>query len=158
MNLGHALWVFLISAAPIVELRLAIPIAMVTYNMDWYSAFLICFIGNLIPIPFILLFLGPISELLSRIGIFNRIINWVFKRTRQRGGLVEKYGWLGLIMVVAIPLPGTGAWTGSLLAFLFGIRFKPAFLSIVCGVFIAGVIITTLTYLGISFIGSLPEN
>ena len=157
MNLGNALQVFFISAAPIVELRGAIPIAMVTHDIAWYFAFLICVLGNLLPIPFILLFLGPLTELLSRINLFHRIITWFFKYTRRRGGLVEKYGWMGLIMFVAIPLPVTGAWTGSILAFLFGIRFRPAFLSITCGVFIAGVIVTSLTHAGVSIFGSLPE-
>lgn len=158
MNLDEVLWVFLISAAPIVELRLAIPIAMVTYDMAWYSAFPICFIGNLLPVPFLLRFLGPVSEFLSKIRLFERLINWVFNRTKRRGDLVEKYGWLGLIMVVAVPFPGTGAWTGAILAFLLGMRFKSAFLSILCGVFIAGVIVTTLSHLGIDFLGSLPEE
>ncbi|MFC1925546.1 COG2426 family protein [Chloroflexota bacterium] len=157
MNPDEALWVFLIAAAPIVELRLAIPVAMVTYDMAWYSAFPICVAGNLLPVPFLLRFLGPVSEFLSKIKLFERLINWVFKRTRRRSNLVEKYGWLGLIMVVAVPLPGTGAWTGSILAFLLGMRFKPAFLSILCGVLIAGVIVTILSHMGIFFLGSDPE-
>ncbi len=157
MSLWDALWVFLISAAPIIELRGAIPIAMVTYDFAWYYAFLICFLGNLLPVPLLLLFLNPLAKLLGRISFFNRIISWFFKHTRHRGGLVEKYGWIGLALFVAVPLPSTGAWTGSVLAFLFGIKFKLAFLSILTGVFIAGVIMTALTYLGISFIGSLPE-
>lgn len=157
MNFWEALWVFLISAAPIVELRLAVPIAMVTYDMAWYAAFPICFAGNLLPVPFLLRYLGPVSYLLSKINLFERLINWVFRRTRKREDLVEKYGWLGLIMVVAVPLPGTGAWTGAILAFLLGMRFRPAFISIICGVFIAGVIVTTLSHMGIFFLGSNPD-
>jgi uncharacterized membrane protein len=148
MNLLEALWVFLISAAPIVELRLAIPIAINEYNIAWYYAFPICVAGNLLPVPFILLFLGPISDLMSRISIFDTLIQWVFKYTRRRGGLVEKYGPLGLILLVAIPLPVTGAWTGSLVAFLLGIDFKSAFYCIFVGVIIAGIIVTILSLLG----------
>ena len=148
MNLLEVLWVFLISAAPIVELRLAIPIAINEYNIDWYYAFLICVAGNILPVPFILWFLSPVSDLLSRISIFNALIQWVFKYTRQRGGLVEKYGKLGLIILVAIPLPGTGAWTGSLVAFLLGVDFKSAFYCILVGVIIAGIIVTILSLLG----------
>ena len=148
MNLEEALWVFLISAAPIVELRLAIPIAINEYNIDWYYAFLICFVGNLLPVPFLLRYLGPLSELLSKINVFHSLIQWVFKYTRRRGGLVEKYGRLGLILLVAIPLPGTGAWTGSIVAFLLGVDFKSAFYCILVGVIIAGVIVTILSCLG----------
>lgn len=148
MNLGDALWVFLVSAVPIVELRLAIPLAVNEYHIDWYYAFLICLTGNILPVPFILKFLGPFSELMSKMNIFNSIIQWVFKYTRRRGGLVEKYGQLGLVLLVAIPLPGTGAWTGSLVAFLLGIDFKTAFYSILIGVIIAGIIVTILSLLG----------
>lgn len=148
MNLGDTLWVFLISAVPIVELRLAIPLAINEYNIDWYYAFLICLTGNILPVPFILRFLGPFSEFMGKINILNSIIQWVFKYTRRRGGLVEKYGQLGLILLVAIPLPGTGAWTGSLVAFLLGMDFKAAFYSILIGVIIAGIIVTILSYLG----------
>ena len=149
MNLVEALWVFLISAAPIVELRLAIPVAIETYDIEWYYAFPICVAGNLLPVPFLLWFLGPLTNNLSRIGIFDSLIQWVFKYTRGRGGLVEKYGRLGLILLVAIPLPGTGAWTGAIVAFLLGIDFRISFYCIFTGVIIAGIIVTVLTLLGL---------
>lgn len=148
MSPVDALWVFLISAAPIVELRLAIPLAIETYNIPWYYAFPICVAGNLLPVPFLLRFLGPLSNTISRIGIFRSLIQWVFRYTRQRGGLVEKYGRLGLVLLVAVPLPGTGAWTGAIVAFLLGIDFKISFYCIFTGVIIAGIIVTVLTLLG----------
>jgi uncharacterized membrane protein len=148
MSLGHLLWAFLISASPIVELRLALPLAILEYHIPWYLAFLVCFLGNLLPVPFLLLFLDPITRLVSKIEPLERIINWVFKRTRRRGEIVERYERIGLVLLVAIPLPGTGAWTGSIVAFLLGLGIKSAFLSIVLGVFIAGVIVTALSLLG----------
>ena len=86
--------------------------------------------------------------LLILVGLFQKALDWVFKRTRRQGRLVEKYEMVGLVLVVAIPLPGTGAWTGSILAFLLGLELKSSFISIVIGVFIAGVIVSALSLLG----------
>jgi uncharacterized membrane protein len=148
MTLADFLKVFFTAAAPISELRGAIPLAIVDLDMSWQLAFLVAFAGNLLPVPFLLLFLDPVSKLLSKVGIFERIINWIFRMSRRRGGLVEKYGTMGLVIFVAIPLPVTGAWTGSIVAFLLGLRFWRAFPAIILGVFIAGVIVTTLTVIG----------
>jgi len=109
----------------------------------------ICFLGNLVPVPFILLFLDRVSEQLRKVGILDRILDWVFERTRRKGSIVEKYGAPGLVLLVAIPLPGTGAWTGSIAAFLLGLSFKRAFPAIALGVLIAGMIVTTLSVLGL---------
>ncbi|MFC1963286.1 COG2426 family protein [Chloroflexota bacterium] len=148
MNLIDLLWTFLISASPVVELRGAIPIAINNYDIAWYIAFPVCFVGNLIPVPFLLLFLDPVARLASRIGPIKTFLDWVFRRTHRQGRLVEKYKRIGLLLFVAIPLPGTGAWTGSILAFLLGIKLKSSFISIIAGVFIAGLIVTALTLLG----------
>lgn len=148
MSLADVPWVFLIAASPIVELRGAIPLAIHDYDFPWYTAFLVCFLGNIFPVPFLLILLGPISRFASRVRLFDSIMNWVFERTRRRGAVVEKYERLGLVLFVCIPLPGTGAWTGSLAAFLFGLEFKKALLSIVAGVFIAAIIVTVLSLLG----------
>jgi len=148
MTIADFLKVFLVAASPIVELRGAIPIAIVDLEISWPLAFLVAFSGNLLPVPFLLLFLGPISRLLSKIKVFEIIIDWVFRLSRRRGGIVERYGLIGLVLFVAIPLPVTGAWTGSIVAFLLGMSFWRAFPAIVLGVFIAGVIVTTLTVIG----------
>ena len=148
MNLDDLLWVFLIAASPIVELRGALPVAICIYDIPWYYALLICYAGNLLPVPFLLLFLDPVARFLSRVKIFGQIIEWVFRRTRQRGKIVERYERIGLVLLVAIPLPGTGAWTGSIAAFLFGLKFKYSILSITLGVLIAGIIVTALCLLG----------
>ena len=148
MTLADFLKVFFTAAAPISELRGAIPLAIVDLDISWQLAFLVAFAGNLLPVPFLLLFLDPVSRILSRVGIFERLLNWIFRMSRRRGGLVEKYGTMGLVLFVAIPLPITGAWTGSIVAFLLGLRFWRAFPAIILGVFIAGVIVTTLTVIG----------
>ncbi len=148
MRLGILVEIFLIAASPVVELRLALPLAILAYQIPWPIAFLVSFLGNLLPVPFLLLFLNPLIRFLSRISIFERAINRLFERTRRRGAIINRYERIGLILLVAIPYPGTGAWTGSIVAFLFGLKFKSAFLSITLGVFIAGVIVTILSLLG----------
>ena len=136
------------AASPISELRGAIPWAILKCHFTWYYAFLVAVIGNLLPVPFILLFLDTASRLLSKVGPFRRILNWLFERTRRRGKIITRYERIGLALFVAIPLPVTGAWTGSLAAVLFGLKFKHAFLSIFVGILIAGVIVTGATVLG----------
>ena len=140
--------VLLVAASPIAELRVAIPLAINTFEFSWYYAFMLAIIGNLLPVPFILLFLETATRLLSKVPLFKRMLNWLFERTRRRGRIIQKYKRIGLVLFVAIPLPVTGAWTGSLAAVLFGIKFNHAFLSIFIGVVIAGVIVTCLSLLG----------
>ncbi len=150
LSLGFSkeLVVLLIAALPIFELRGALPVAINLFHFPWYYAFLLAFIGNLLPVPLILLLLDTVTKLLSKIGFLNRMLNWLFERTRRRGKIVERYKRIGLTLFVAIPLPVTGAWTGSLAAVIFGLRFRHAFLSIFIGVFIAGIIVTCLSLLG----------
>ena len=150
MSLEEILKVILIAASPIAELRAAIPLAILTFDFHWYHALLLAIIGNLIPVPFILLFLDTATRLLNHVPFFKKWLDWLFERTRRRGRLIERYKRIGLVLFVAIPLPVTGAWTGSLAAVLFGIGFKQAFLSILLGVIIAGIIVTCLTLLGLA--------
>jgi uncharacterized membrane protein len=148
-GLTPELAVFLTSMLPIIELRGALPMAINIFHIAWPKAFLISFIGNLVPVPFILWLLGPIVSILSKIKPLNSFFQWLFERTRRKGNkVIEKYEEIGLLAFVAIPLPGTGAWTGALIAFLFGLDFKKSFLVITIGVFIAGVIVTCLCILG----------
>ena len=148
-GLTPELAVFLTSMLPIIELRGALPLAINLFNIDWPKAFLIAYIGNIIPAPLILWLLGPLVRLLSRVHIFKRFFTWLFERTRKKSNrMIEKYEEIGLMAFVAIPLPGTGAWTGALIAFLFGLDFKKSLLIIAIGVFIAGVIVTCLCLLG----------
>jgi uncharacterized membrane protein len=148
LEISDILAVLGIAASPISELRGAIPVAISIFHFPWYYAFLIAVIGNLLPVPFILLLLNSISRLLSRVRFFEKIINWLFERIRRRGKTIERYERIGLALFVAIPLPITGAWTGSIIAVLLDLKFKYAFLSIFIGVLVAGVIVTCATLFG----------
>lgn len=147
-NISRELIIISVSALPVVELRGALPIAINLFHMPWYKAFCLAVIGNLLPVPILLLFLDPLAKAVSRVEIGRRVINWVFSHTRRQGKTIEKYEKIGLTLFVAIPLPITGAWTGSIVAFLLGLRLRYAFLSIVIGVVIAGAIVTSLCLLG----------
>ncbi|MBU0597489.1 small multi-drug export protein [Patescibacteria group bacterium] len=142
----------LIAMLPIAELRAAIPVAIVGFDLPWWSSFIWSVVGNLIPAFFLLLFLEPVSQRLIRNSRhFEKFFNWVFQRTRRRFSTnMEKYGkFIALVLFVAVPLPITGAWTGSVAAFLFGIRFSRSFPAIIVGVLIAGIVVT-LTTIGIT--------
>ena len=143
---------FLLAMTPVGELRLSIPVALSTYQLAWPVAYIISVLGNLVPVLFFLLFLDPASSWLSdNFVIFDKFFSWLFARTRRKhGDKIKKYGYPGLVLVVAIPLPITGAWTGTLVAFLFGIKFKKALPLITTGVLIAGAIVTSLTKAGIA--------
>ncbi len=147
-NISHELMIVTVSALPVVELRGALPIAINWFHMPWYKALCLAIIGNLLPVPILLLFLDPLAKAVSRVQVGQRVVNWVFSHTRRRGKTIERYERIGLTLFVAIPLPITGAWTGSIAAFLLGLRFKYAFLSILIGVIIAGAIVTSLCLLG----------
>ena len=140
--------VILASALPVTELRGALPVAIKLFHLPWYQAFYLAIIGNMLPVPFLLLFFESVTKGMSRIDIGKRLVNWVFRHTRRRTAIVEKYESIGLMLFVAIPLPFTGAWTGSIAAFLCGLRFDRSLLFITLGVIISGVIVTTLTLMG----------
>lgn len=140
--------VIIISALPIVELRGALPVAINLFHMPWYWAFCLSVIGNLLPVPILLLFFESLARLASKVEVGRKLVNWVLERTRRQGELIQRYERIGLILFVAIPLPVTGAWTGSIAAFLLGIKFNYAFFSIFCGLIIAGAIVTSLCLLG----------
>ncbi|MDP8226659.1 MAG: small multi-drug export protein [Candidatus Celaenobacter polaris] len=148
-NLSDEAVVVLLATLPIFELRGAIPWAIHHYNMPWYKAYLLGVFGNFLPIPLILLILKYGLDLLSRIPFFRKFFEWLFARTRRKGALIQKYEAFGLILFVMIPLPVTGAWTGSIAAYVFGIKFFPALLCILIGICIAGIIVTILSMFGI---------
>jgi uncharacterized membrane protein len=135
----------IIAAMPVVELRLSIPYGIAKMGLPITSVFLYSMIGNMIPVLPLLYLLEPVSAWLRKIKIFDRFFNWLFERTRKRSKVVERYEILGLVILVAIPLPMTGAWTGSIAAFLFGLNKKVSFFAIGLGVFIAACVVTVLT-------------
>lgn len=132
----------LLAALPVTELRGAIPWSIFVLKLDWQSAIGWSLIGNILPVPAILILLDPVQQELRRFIVMDRFFNWIFARTRRRGKLVETYKAIGLALFVAIPLPVTGAWTGAIAAYLFGIRFIPALIAISIGVTIAGIVVT----------------
>ncbi len=136
--------VILVSMLPIVELRGAIPIGM-AMGMSAQHAFMTCFIGSLIPVPILLFGIRPVFVWLKQTYIFNKIIHKLINRTLDKSYYVERYGFWGLLLFVAIPLPGTGVWSGTLAAVLLDIRFKVAFPAIVIGNLIAAILIVTLS-------------
>lgn len=140
--------VFLISTLPIVELRGSIPVGINVFKMNPVLVYFLSVAGNMVPVPFILLLLGPVSQFCMRFKIGRIFFDWLFTRTRRKGADIEKYETLGLTIFVAIPLPATGAWTGAMAAFLLGMQFHHAMLSALFGVLIAGVIMTTLSLMG----------
>ena len=146
-NISRELVTVIISALPIVELRGALPVAIYSFHMPWYEALCLSIIGNMLPVPPLLLCLEKLAKAASRCEWSKRVVNWVFEHTRRRGKVIEKYEKIGLMLFVAVPLPFTGAWTGSIAAFLLGLKFRYAFLSILFGVIIAGVIVTCLCLL-----------
>lgn len=148
LGLPDAVVVVLISALPIVELRGSIPVGINVFHMNPWLVFALSVFGNMIPIPFILLFLGPVSRFLMRFSLGKRFFEWLFARTRKKTAEIEKYETLGLTVFVAIPLPATGGWTGAMAAFLLGMKFNHSMWSIFLGVAIAGVIMTVLSLMG----------
>lgn len=157
MDPAEILTVIAWAAAPVSELRGAIPIAIGSYHFTWYYAFIFAVIGNLIPVPFILLLLDKVVPLLEKLPVLKRLIPWYLDLTQRRGKIVERYEHIGLALFVAIPLPITGAWTGSILAVLLRLRFNYAFLSVSAGVLVAGVLVTCATMLGWSVAGMLSS-
>ncbi|MBR5553124.1 MAG: small multi-drug export protein [Clostridia bacterium] len=138
----------IISMLPIIELRGAIPVG-VLLGMPPIESFLISVVGNLIPIPFVILLGRPIFNWLKKTKLFAGLMEKLEKRIEKKADSVMKKAALGLYIFVAIPLPGTGAWTGALIASMFDMRFKYALPAIVLGVLTAGIIMTVGSY-GIS--------
>lgn len=137
---------FWLAMLPITELRASIPIALKTFNLPIWQAFSLSVIGDIIPAFFIIYLVGPISQWLRRWKIFDRFFNWLFARTRQKFN--KQYGLWGkltLMIFVAIPLPGTGVWTGSVAAWLFAISKKEALTYITLGAILAGILVTLIS-------------
>lgn len=138
--------IFLISLLPVLELRGGL-IAASLLGVEFMKAFMICFVGNMVPIPFIILFIRKILEYLSTIPVFKKIVGKIMNKSEKNKEKILRYEKWGLLIFVAIPLPGTGAWSGALVAGLLGMRMKSALPIITLGVLIAGVIMSVFSYL-----------
>ncbi len=144
-NIPTQLIPFLVSLFPVLEIRGGM-IAARALNIDFIQAFLVCYLGNMIPIPFILLFIRKIFALMRKVKFFGKIVDKLEARADKKKDTIVKYQEWGLLLFVAIPLPGTGGWTGALIAALMDLRMKKCLPIIAIGVFIAGLIMSLITY------------
>ncbi len=143
---GKFLLTLLVSMVPVVELRFGIPFGIGTLGLPEWAAFLAAVTGNLIPVPFIIVYIRRIFQWPRRhIPRLNSLVDKLERKAHLKGQKVTKYKYLGLAIFVAVPLPGTGAWTGSLAAAFLDMPLRRAIPSVVAGVLVAGLIITLLT-------------
>ncbi len=136
---------FVISMVPILELRGGLIFSSAA-GIDMWKAIPICVIGNLIPVPFILLLITKIFNWLKKTKVFRPMVEKLENKAMSKKDQIEKYEFWGLVLFVGIPLPGTGAWTGSLIAALLDMKFRKAFPAVIIGVCLATVIMTTISY------------
>lgn len=151
---GKAVITFLISMVPVVELRGAIPYGIASGVEPWLAC-LLSVVGNMLPVPFILLFIRKILQWMKRYPRLGRIARKLEARAERKSGTVRKSELIGLGIFVAIPLPGTGAWTGALIAALMEMRLKRALPAIFVGVLTAALIVTLVMVLGIEALSFL---
>ena len=149
--LNKVIGIFLISMLPIIELRGAIPIGA-AIGLPWYTNMITSIIGNMLPVPFILLFIVKMFEFMKKKNIMVNIIEKIEKRAMNRSESIANKEFLGLMIFVAIPFPGTGAWTGALIAALLQLDRKKSFIYILFGVIIAAVLVTLGVYGVIGFL------
>lgn len=144
--LGNIIMTVLVAAVPIIELRGAIPLG-VANGLDVQTALLASIFGNMLPVPIIILFVRKVFAWMR--GLSERLNRFVCKmeaKAEQKKEVVDKYEWWGLVILVAIPLPGTGAWTGALVAAMLDMSLRRALPAVFLGVIIAGIIVTSITY------------
>ena len=143
---GEFIWTMLVSMVPVVELRGGIPFG-VAAGLPVWMAYLAAVIGNLIPVPFIIVYIRRIFQWMRRrMPRFNGLVDKLEEKAHLKGRLVNKYKYLGLAIFVAIPLPGTGAWTGALAAAFLDMPLRKAVPATLAGVLVAGILISALTF------------
>lgn len=150
--LSNEFKVMFTAALPVIEVKGAIPVGIALGMGPIHAAFL-AYLGSAIPVPAILFTVRPLFNYLKQSKIFKRHINKFIFKSMKKSGNVKKYGYLGLFLFVGIPLPGTGVWTGSIIAALLNLRFKYAFPTILAGNFIASLIILILSFGMVSILG-----
>ena len=143
-GVNHEFAVFIVSMLPIIELRGAIPFG-ISLGLDWWIVFALSVLGNILPVPFIIMFFRPIIDYLENTKLFGKFASKIKNRTKSKVSDVTKYKMFGLFLFVAIPLPGTGAWTGAAIAAIMKMRIKHSLPAILVGVLCAGVIMTAVS-------------
>ena len=151
MDIKNILYIFLCSMVPIIELRVAIPMGA-ALDIPFYINYIISVVGNMLPVPFILLFIRHILHWMKKIPKLDKIAAWIENKAEKNKAKVLKYATFGLYIFVAIPLPGTGAWTGALVASMLVMRMKRSIPAILLGVMTAGVIMSLASYGAIGFL------
>ncbi len=147
--LKSELVVFIMAATPLIELKGSLPYGIFVLDMNYVHAYIISILGSITPCPFILKFLPNILRDLKGIGIFTGFANWVTNRAIRKSEKIKKYSLWGLFIFVAIPLPGTGVWTGSAIAALLKLPFKDAFIACLLGTIVAGLLMLILSHFGL---------
>ena len=145
-SVGKEAIVFIISMIPILELRGALLVAGPLLGVPVAKAIPLCIIGNIIPVPFILLLITPVFKWMKGTKLFKPMVDKLESKAMSKSDKIEKYEFWGLVLFVGIPLPGTGAWTGSLIAALLGVKFKKAFPAVILGICMATVIMCFISY------------
>lgn len=142
---GKECFIFIISCLPILELRGGL-LAAGLLHMNFFVSFIICFIGNILPVPLILRYITPLFNRLKKTKHFSKFVKKMEKKAESKKEKIEKYQFWGLFFFVGIPLPGTGAWTGSLIASLIDMDRKKAFWACFFGILLAGIIMSFLSF------------
>ena len=144
---GREILVFIISLMPILELRGGL-LAAALLGLDPLPSYIISIIGNVLPVPFILLLITKILAWMkkSKVKFFNKIERWLDEKVEKHKGQIEKFGYLGVVLFVGIPLPGTGAWTGSLIASVLNMDKKKTFVAVLAGIVMASIIMMILSF------------
>ena len=142
--MNKIIYMFILSMLPVLEIRGSMIYALAN-NISPALAFLLSVIGNILPIPFLILLTQKVLQWLDTIDTFKPFVDWINKKAQEKSKTIDKYGRLGLYILVAIPLPGTGAWTGALVASFLGLTPKKSMLPITLGVITAGIIVMLST-------------
>lgn len=148
------LYLFVVSMLPIVELRGGIPIGA-AMELPFWQVYIICVVGNLLPVPFLIKFSKTVLSFLAQKQVLGNFLKRIIQKANTKALTIGKYELLGLCLFVAIPLPGTGAWTGALVATILQLRLIPSFLAIGLGVLICGLIMGVLSYSLVEMLGLL---
>ncbi len=151
MTFSPELVTFAISMVPVIELRGSIPYGA-AMGMPFYLSFILAVVGNLLPVPFIIPFVRKVFDWCKKLPMLSKFAEWSEKHVLGKQDVLAKYEKIGLVILVAIPLPGTGAWTGAMLAGLLGMRIKDSLPAIFAGVLIAALIVSGVSY---GFLGAI---
>ncbi len=147
------LLVLLLSMVPVLELRAALPMGLLVYDMNPVVAFLLSFIGNMLPVPFLVVWGRQVLEWLASYKTIGAPFRWILRLGEKKVAKMHRTLFLGLMLFVAVPLPGTGAWTGALIALTLNLKLRKAIPPIALGVFVAGIIVAIASFAG----GGLAE-